>query len=311
VIIIDTSETKSTSRLPTIKGAITSPILESITGGDILVSPLGLPAGTPLLIKRHVIAGAIIVQFKYLSDLTYSITDERINVALARMIECGARHQYQRVIMGVGFYLPDKRDGKVLTGEVLRQRDGKVSMRWTRQEPLIDYAALATIRRRIGMRGGTFLNLTCLEEVPAELKGMERDVKFLKKKSTKELLNVSRFPPDPPEPDDPLQTPVEVRDGRLVLAAFNGIGPVKANALWGSIRQWNKKNRPLDRGFTEEMWEPTLLQALAWASFYDPDSLGIPKVSGWGKGMRKKVREQLGLEEGFDLHCREVVVADE
>jgi len=80
--------------------------------------------------------------------------------------------------------------------------------------------------------------------------------------------------------------------------------------MWEAIGKWNKQNRPLDRGFTEEMREPTLLQLLSWASFYDPDSLGIPKVSGWGKGTRRKVREQLGLEEGFDLWCREVVIGE-
>jgi hypothetical protein len=312
MIIVDTSETKSVSRLPKIKGAITSPILESTTGADVMVSPLSFPAGTPLLIKRHIIAGAILVQFKYLSDLTHSIIDERINTALARMIACGAKHQYQRVIMGVGFYIPDKRDGKVLTGKVMTQRDSKVSMRWRRQEPVIDYAALATVRRRIAMRGGTFLNLTCLEEVPSELAGMERDVKFLAKKPVKELLGIdASFPPDPPEPDDPLQVPVEVKDGRCVLAAIKGIGPVKANALWNAIGEWNKQNRPLNRGFVEENWEPTLLQLLSWASFYDPSSLEIPKVSGWGKGTRRKVREQLGLEDGFDLHCRQTVIIKE
>jgi len=225
MIIIDTSETKSTSRLPTIKGAITSPILESITGGDILVSPLGLPAGTPLLIKRHIIAGAVIIQFKYLSDLVHSITDERINVALARMIACGAKHQYQRIIMGVGFYLPDKRDGKVLTGKVLKQRDGRVSMRWTRQEPVIDYAALATIRRRIIFRGGVPLILSCLEEIPAELRGIERDVKFLKRKPTKELLGISNFPPDPPEPDDPLQNPGGSERWSVGVSRYQGDRP--------------------------------------------------------------------------------------
>ena len=309
MIVVDASETRSVSRLPEIRDAAQSPVLESITGADVMVSPLSFPADTELLIKRHVKQGAVLIQFKYLSDLVHSIIDERINTALARMIECGARHQYQRVIMGVGFYLPDKRDGKVLTGEVLRQRDGKVSMRWRRQEPVIDYQALATVRRRIGMRGGIFLNLTCLDEVPGELCAMERDVRLLARQPVKELLGKDvNFPPDPPEPDDPLQTPVEVKDGRLVLAALKGIGPVKANALWDAIRGWNKQNRPLDRGFAVEDWEPALLQALAWASFYDPDGLGIPKVPGWGKGTRRNVREQLGLEDGFDLWCREVTL---
>ena len=66
----------------------------------------------------------------------------------------------------------------------------------------------------------------------------------------------------------------------------------------------------LDRGWKKEDWEPTLSQALFWASVSDREMYELPKVPGWGPGMRGKVREQLGLAEGQDLEFRQSFVPE-
>ena len=223
------------------------------------------------------------------------------------MLECGAKHQYQRVILSTG-YLSPMSDGIVGVGTMTGHNpSGTPKIQWSRCNPEVSYKAFATIRRRIGMRGGTYLPLVSDDEIPAELRAIENDLRYLSGRDTKELMVLEGFPPDPPEADDPLQTPVEVKDGRRVIAAFKGIGPKKANSLYGTILEWNLVNKPLDAGFTVEEQIPTLNQMLVWGSMTERrwKTYELPKVPGWGDGMRKKLHDQLGLEDNQDLDIRE------
>jgi len=306
VIFIDRSELRDTSRMPAIEGAKTSSILESITGADVMVSVKSFPANTENQVLKHIQYGAILIQFKFGSDLISSITDERVNIALARMLDAGAKHQYQRVILGCGIYLPDLDTGKTLVGKVVKQKSSKVTIIWRDTQPEIDYRALATVRRRIGMRGGVFVNLTCDAEVPGELAAMETDLRFLSGQPVKNLLHLQQFPPDPPEPTDPLQRPVEVKDGRRVIAGFVGIGPRRTNDLWDALREYNIETMPVDRGFSEKSWEPTLLQAMSWILACDRKGVRPKKITGWGKGSESSVQRQFGLPEGQEIYVRVV-----
>lgn len=306
MIFIDASETRASSRLPEIEGAALSDCLESITGADVMVSLKKFPATNETLIRKHVESGAILIQLKFGSDLLSSITDERVNIALARMIEAGTKHQYQRVILSCGLYLPDFATGKTLAGTVVAQSNGKVVIKWRGSEPEIDYKSLATIRRRISMRGGTFLNLTCDEEVVPELRAMETDLKFLASNRDKELLHLPKFAPDPPDPSDPLQTPREVKDARVVIAAFRGIGPKRTNDLWNALREHNERvleGTDVDR-------EPTLMQALSWILEWNRGWVVPKKVPGWGKGTLGNVREQMGLLDGQDISVRNTEIME-
>jgi hypothetical protein len=311
-IIIDSTELRSTSRMPFVKGAQESPILESTTGADILVSPLSAPATTETLVRMHLDNQAVLVQRKSLRDFVSSIVDESINRSIARMIACGVGDQWRRIILVTGVFLPDELDGIVMVGEPVRHRAGKAFIKFSRvEEPPVSWKAFASIRRRILFRGACLLPLTCDEEIPGELHAMERDLIYLRGHPTKELLDLPQFPPDPPDPGDPLQEPIEIRDGRVVLAALRGVGPVRASAMWNAVRDWNRQNSPLDHGFTESDWEPKLSQALFWASCHDPKGYEFPHVDGWGPGTYGRVREQLGLGEGQDLMVGQMVVPGE
>lgn len=289
MIVIDVSELTSDSRLPTIPNAQPSTILEALTGADIMVSSLSMPATTETLIKRHVDAGAVLINRKSMADMLSSIASGSINAILARMLAIGARYTWQRVIMSTGVYVPDLDNGQALVGEPRQSKDGSTYIH-LRQAPqgLPNYKAYASIRRRIALRGGYYLPLTCDDEIPGELLAWEKDLKELSE--TKEVWPVVGKMYDPPACDDPLQTPVEVKDWRASLlgmmqARAGGVGPVKVNALRAAM---------LEAGA-----EDTLFQALYWAS--TQWRLGVPKVAGWGPNTIQAVRDALGLEDGFDI----------
>jgi len=285
MIAIDSSELTSDSRLPPIPDAQPSTILEALTGADIMVSKLSMPAGTETLIRRHVDAGAVLINRKSMSDMLHSIASGSINAILARMLAIGARYTWQRVIMSTGVYVPDLDTGLTLVGEPRKGSTGSTYIH-LRQTPqgLPNYKALASIRRRIALRGGFYLPLTCDDEIPGELLAWEKDLQELSE--TKEVWPVVGKMYDPPACDDPLQTPVEVKDWRAVLVAFPGLGPSKVNAL---------RTAMLTYGMTQD----TLFQALYWASARD--RYGIPKIAGWGRSTIQSVRDALGLRDGVDL----------
>jgi len=66
------------------------------------------------------------------------------------------------------------------------------------------------------------------------------------------------------------------------LATFPGIGPTRAHDLWLALPQHHARQ--------------TLLQALCWMT----DGY-VVAVKGWGKGLVKKSRKHLGVEEGERL----------
>lgn len=290
MIYLDNSETRNTSSLPIISGAVTCSELESICGADILISPLKMPCTTTALIHKHIAAGALLVQRKSGGDLPHSI-GSRILSSLARMRSTGA-HQWQCILLSTGIFIPNTATGNVWVGK-LAEQNGQPSILW--QEVKWAYKALATELRRYTLRGGTYIPLTCDEEIPGWCKQAEADLIALRKDNCKELWpDAKDYPPDPPLDNDVLQELRPVTDGRTVIASLKGVGPVRANALWDAIKCYKR-----DSAYPE----PTIGEALLWASAQDPKIYKLPHVQGWGKGTRFAVRRQLGLMDGTDIAC--------
>lgn len=284
MIAIDNSELGGASRLPDIPGARSSDVLEKLTGADILISSLSMPASTETLIKHHINNGAVLINRKSFFDMLSSIASGSINMILARMLAAGARHTWQRVIMSTGMFAPDLDTGKTLVGEPKKSKSGDTYVHFHRAPTgLPEYKSFATIRRRIALRGGYYLPLTCDEEIPGEIVAWEKDLKELSK--VKEVWPHVAKMYDPPDADDPLQEPIEVRDWRRILARFDNIGPVRATALRDALLEFGAKN--------------ILIQALCWASWSRWDNL--PKIQHWGKGTFGSVRDTLGVPDGFDI----------
>jgi hypothetical protein len=299
MIVVDASETRSTSRLPEIEGAIVSNDLEAWTGADVLVSPLSLPVATLALVEKHIEAGAVLVQFKSGRDLVESVL-HRNKVALARMHQVGAS-PWQCCILATGTFLPDIETGLVLAGRPNLHEDSRVT--YSYMKTTVPYSAFATAKRRFFLRGGHIEVLPCEDEVTGWLLGLERDLVELSSKPVKQVYpEIEKFPP----PDaDPYQEVKEVKDARSVIAALQGVGPVLADRLYKTIGGWNEKNRPLDRGFSKKDWEPTLQQMVIWGTMWKPELYNLPKVSRWP---RAGVRKQFGLYDGQEFTVQEIEV---
>ncbi len=293
-IYVDSTEQRDTSVLPTITGALTCTVLEELCGADILISPLKMPPTTVVLIQKHVQAGALLIQRKSSADLVHSV-GTRILHSLALMRATGAA-QWQCVLLSTGIFIPNTETGNVWVGRMVEQ-NGQPNILW--QEVKWQYRALATELRRYALRGGTYIPLTCDEEIPGWCKQAESDLLALRDEGVKKLWPDARdYPPDPPVAGDVLQELRPVTDGRIVIATLKGVGPTKANALWQGIRDYRHSLHPDEN---TNSWEPSLGEALLWASAQDPKLYGLPHVHGWGKGIRNGIRKQLGLEDGLDF----------
>ena len=110
------------------------------------------------------------------------------------------------------------------------------------------------------------------------------------------VLTSVDYPNDAPDPDDPLQLPRRVTDGRRVIAALDGVGPKRTQALYDTIKKWNKKWQP------EQDALPDLNQLLFWATMSKVERNRLQvKVPGWGEGTYRRVRDQFPLYDGPEL----------
>ena len=298
MIILDSSETRSTSTMPSIEGAVLSPDLESLSGADVCISTLGAPCNNETLLRCHLKSRCILIQVKRLEDFLSSITDERINLAIAKM-RPWTSSPWQRIILSTGMFFPDLVSGDVMITEPVL-RDDKTSL-WPRESKVpISYKAYASITQRIFMRGASFLALTSNDELVPRLKHLEKDLFYLSGKPVKDLFFPESFPDDPPLEDDPLQQVRPVRDGRRVLAAFEGIGPKKANAMWEAVQAWMDEHKTRLKDEKGD-WLPSTMQLLVWASASKRARKYQGKVPLWGDKTYQSIREQMGLTGNMDL----------
>jgi len=290
MIVVDYTETRKKSRLA-MDDVKVSAILEQVTGADVMITRLGLPVGSENMLRRHVEAGALLVQRKSLRDLVESCR-RNLKVSVARMQAIGAQW-WQCCVLASGVFMPDMRSGNVLVGIATPHQDGRVTFHW--QKTTTSYKAFATAKRRLRFRGAWLEILSCDDEIPGWLRNVERDLESLARRGVKEVYpDLERFPP----PDaEPLQEVREIVDARTVIAALDGVGPVRATALWETIEEFYGRT-------------PTLGQMLVWACVENPDYYKIPKVPGWGKGTRRSVREQIPLCEGQDLAILDMYVPE-
>ena len=235
MIIQDATENRKGSRFHL--DFPTSDTLERVTGADFLVSPGSFPATTETLIRRHVEAGAMLVQRKSLRDLVESCRgDGGIKASLARMHAVGAAW-WQCVVLASGVFLPNMKRGTVKVGTPTLHNNGRITFAW--QKTTVQYKTFTTAKRRFPMRGGWIDIVSCDEEIPGWLRHAEKDLQLLKAQPVRELYpELEKFPPDSV---DPFQEVREITDARTVIAALHGIGKIKASALWNAIKAWNEK----------------------------------------------------------------------
>ncbi len=211
MIIVDSSETRKGTTMPTLDGAIISDDLEARTGADFMVSPMDMPITTDALLEQHVKNGAIFIQRKHGRDLASSI-GERMNTALSRMLAWGAIRP-QCVLMFIGVMTCNRNDNAVIN----KQQTNK------------SYWSILGATQKWVDRGGSFVSLPRATVLQGWCDMRIRHMQEYRKKYVKEIW------PAPPEVlahDKFLQTLMPVFDGRVLLASIPGIGSKAANLLY-------------------------------------------------------------------------------
>ena len=237
MIFVDFTEVREESRLSlgNVKVKI-APDLEALTGADIMISGLNMPATSELLIRKHIEAKALLIQRKHRMDMVASIGD-RMRKSIAKMRATGA-HQSQCVLLLIGILTCD-RDGKAVI-------DGQNTGR--------DYWAVNAGLSVWTKYGGVVEPpLSKVSLIPEWLKMKERHVKEIIAIPTKEFIPT----PDTMrvvDRDDPLQELVIVKDWRGTAICCPGWGTKKVNALHHALKEISGED------------EPTLLEAMAWMS---------------------------------------------
>lgn len=242
--------------------------LELLTGADMMISPLKMPASTRQLIVKHLDSGAILLQLKYAEDLAASVGD-RLNDSIARMRDVTLRTA-QHWLVFIGTLGKDHEGSALINGHRTHRN---VSFK------TIDGAVVGWLAR-----GGVWYALpreSMLEEWAGD---MERRLGEYAAQQYKYVYNVKDFPDALPSiQDDPLQLPIRVRDGRVTILSLPGVGVELAERIWaycGSLK--------------------ASLNLLT-----DESSAG--KVEGVGKGKIEKIRAYFGLEAGESLWLRSEV----
>lgn len=217
--------------------------LEALTGADLILTPLSMPV-TETLLPKHIEKGALLVQLKFGADLLSSMGD-RMRECIARMRETGAQ-QHQCVLMFVG-QLDSKKGMARVDGYIVK--------------PKRKYEAVNRALWRWKMRGGVtheihneYKFVTCLMQMAADI-GMGGTT-----------IEVWPTAPDPADfADSLLQEVKPVKDWRITLATYPGVGPVRANALAKAMK--------------EAGMAPELCSAEQWATA--PRGYR-KKIPGWG-----------------------------
>jgi hypothetical protein len=224
MIAIDSSELRAGSTLPPVPNAVSTHRLEEMTGADVMISRINdLPCSKLALIKEHLAEGACLLQLKRGTDLAASIADRRLNLSLCRMKQLTV-NSHQRWLVTTGILT--NRDG-----DDTAYFDGRALSEWASGLAHIGYRACQTAIRHWQMRGGRWLHVARLSDLPQALHDFERDLTAMHEKPMLDMY------PDAPtldeDSDDPFQVMRQIKDWRVMIAASKtGIGPEVVNELY-------------------------------------------------------------------------------
>lgn len=215
MIIVDTSEEKTTSNTPKVPNAKSVPWLEAETGADLVITPLEMPF-TKKTMKHHSKAGALFVQVKNGHDLASSV-GTRINTSLGKMSEVASRRE-QRILLFVGIFTE---------GE-----DGQAKINGQPVMSGISYAGIIGAISKFQDRGGRFESISRRSFFLKWLEMKERHLKEYQEEPVKQVFPNHQTLMDT---SGPLQIPEVITDARTMFLALPGIGPKILERLWEHV----------------------------------------------------------------------------
>jgi len=163
-VYYDISEQGTNLPLDVIEYGKSCSFLEKHTGADIMVSPLGIPCVTETLLFKHIEAGAFLIQRKSGLDLVNSL-GERLNEAIARMVETCTITSNQRILLYTGMFSDAGNDTLTLDGKRLN----------------VSYGAFSKALDWWQYRGGKVKNLPTDEHFFRGLEALRRTLIYFKK----------------------------------------------------------------------------------------------------------------------------------
>lgn len=270
------SELKSNSKLKKYLSNVDYkplPGLEARTGADAMISPDGLlfPKNDALL-QHHIKNGAKLLQVKFGHDLAQSITDDRFNEALLRMLQSGAA-SWQCLLTFVGT-LGMFEDG---IAKINGQKTYGVPMRWKQVN-----AALISWSEKGGSLDAPIASGKMLE---VHFANHQRRMNEIRAGKTEKLVWLAQEPIYD-EIDNKSLSPIEqwtaaielkpITDFRNLLCTIPSakVGPERATAIYEWMRLNGKKMSFY--GFLEVLNGKELL-----------------KISGIGKGTLESIKKGL------------------
>lgn len=273
MITSDTSEMRALD-FTEISGVpvVPSDSLEELTGADLMISPLSIPFA-PMTLAEHISKGAVFIQIKRGNDMVASIGD-RAASSLARMIDCGTKAAWQRLLLFVGALNFDEETGAAVI-------NGRPNLT---MGPRTYWMVQGTIEKWIE-RGGTFTTIPRMSMLEDWLIVKMGHIREFGKEPVRRVYKAV------PQLTDvgldlvqgvPLQKLVIIKDWRNTIITFPGIGEKRADAIYSYICSRSDK---------------TLLSAIIHLT---SENL-VKDIPGISSGQVAKCREWLGIEDIFDL----------
>ncbi len=160
-------------------GYTSIPNLEAITGADGMISPnIGLPKpSTEYWIKKHIDAGAYLVQVKIGHDLIQSIVDDRIKDSQSKMIQTGAQ-PWQCILLFIGI-IGYSKEGVLINKQYTY---GKRRMTWGEVDFALDFWEI---------RGGRFREISSGKQLNEKLENYQKIInKIVVDKETEPIFPI-------------------------------------------------------------------------------------------------------------------------
>jgi hypothetical protein len=272
--VVDPSELRKSSKLKKYLSDVDYkplPGLEARTGADVMISPDGLlfPKNDALL-RHHIKSGSKLLQVKFGHDLAQSITDDRFNEALLRMLQIGAQ-SWQCLLTFVGT-LGMFEDG---LAKINGQKTYGVPMKWKQIN-----AALISWSEKGGSLDALVSSGKMLQ---AHFANHQRRINEIREGKNEKLVWPSQEPIYD-KIDKSNLSPIQqwaaaielkpVNDFRVLLRAIPDVGPERATQIFDWMRLNGKKMSFY--GFLKVLGSNELLE-----------------VSGIGKGTLENIRKGL------------------
>lgn len=280
IVQIDPDETKRTSLFPNLSlNTLECSGLEKLTGADFVISslPVKVQAGT---LNWHLKDGTIFVQRKSGYDF---LSFDSLKHAISRVQKCNIP-PWQFIFLLIGNY-QEAKDGQLFVNK--RQPYGQTT-----------YKTYIKLKAKLRTRGASVDWIESESQIEQWIEAQFDTIQDAKRDGKIETFSKSSKPKE--ERDHIFQDAVEISEDdprHLLLAGLPGVGIKTVNNI---------------REYCLEMWGMFCGYYMFKATTeIDKKGKVVHKIGGWGPKSFSKLREIIGLPEGFNLFVSDMDQKDD